>query len=363
MDYSSGLEDIAGHLCDPIPTLRSLEIRTTNHQLHPLEVPPGLREGLFSNLRKLTLNGISSFHGPQTFPHIPELLWYTSPSSHRSATALLETLGQLPGLVKVSLVFRDNWYTEIHSPNIVTLPCVQEMDLSTSATNILASVMFIPPILRFLKLPKATSVTLNSSYPWDPDLPVLPVTTFGDQLPNYVELPELQIDMVTPSASIIFRSPSQAVLTYRCGALWDYERERQLWGDLSLSSVRRVTVDVVSSGFNGGDTWLLDMLKELGSLDLLDLRGDCGQVLRRFRRRLMRGVMQINIKTLIVRGGGYTKTQALKFESVKDDLGLQNMTVTYIPDPEARESVQDDAESSGSGSGPYSDDEGDDEDE
>ena len=338
--------------------LRSLEIRTTNHQLHALELPPGLREGLFSNLRKLSLNGVSSFHGPQTFPHITELLLHTSPPSHRSAAALLETLGQLPGLVKVSLVFRDNWYTEIHSPNIVTLPCVQEMVLSTSATNILASVTFISPMLRFLKLPKATSITLDSSFPWKPVLPILPVTTFGDQLPNYVELPELYIDMVTPSASVIFRSPSQAVLTYRCGALWDYERERQLWGDLPLSSVRKVTADVVFSEFTGEDTWFINILKELDFLELLDLRGDCGQVLRRLRRRLMRGVLQINIKTLIVRGGGYAKTQALKFESVKDDLGLQNMTITYIPDPEARESVQDhDVESSGSG--PYSDDEGD----
>ena len=100
---------------------------------------------------------------------------------------------------------------------------------------------------------------------------------------------------------------------------------------------------MVSSGFGRGDTntWLVDILKELDFLELLELRGDCGMVLRRLRRRLVRGDMRINIKTLIVRGGEYAKSQALKFESAKDDLGLQNMTVTHIPDPEARESVQD----------------------
>ena len=47
------------------------------------------------------------------------------------------------------------------------------------------------------------------------------------------------------------------------------------------------------------------MLSGLDFLELLGLRGDCGLVLRRLRRRLVRGVMQMNIKTLIVRGGGY----------------------------------------------------------
>jgi hypothetical protein len=47
--------------------------------------------------------------------------------------------------------------------------------------------------------------------------------------------------------------------------------------------------------------------------------------------------MRTDIKTLIVRGGEYAKSQALKLESVKDDVGLEDMTVTYIPDPGAYE--------------------------
>ena len=47
--------------------------------------------------------------------------------------------------------------------------------------------------------------------------------------------------------------------------------------------------------------------------------------------------MQIDIRTLIVRGGEHAKIQALRLENAKDDIGLQNMTVTYIPDPRAYE--------------------------
>jgi len=41
-----------------------------------------------------------------------------------------DILELLPGLVKVSLKFEGDWYTEIDFPRTVTLPCVQEMDLS-----------------------------------------------------------------------------------------------------------------------------------------------------------------------------------------------------------------------------------------
>ena len=58
--------------------------------------------------------------------------------------------------------------------------------------------------------------------------------------------------------------------------------------------------------------------------------------------------MRINIETLIVRGGEYAKSQALKLESVKDDIGLQNMTVTYILDPEAYEAFAQDSDAESS---------------
>ena len=58
--------------------------------------------------------------------------------------------------------------------------------------------------------------------------------------------------------------------------------------------------------------------------------------------------MRVNIKTLIVRGGGYAERQAFKFESFKDRLDLHQMTVTYIPDPKAHEELAQDPDAENS---------------
>ena len=335
--HSSSFDQIAEHLCDPIPTLRSLEIRTENHQLDTLDLPLGLHEGLFRHLKNLSLNAISSLRGSQTFPHITELSLCTSGNPYTPLTDLLNILEQLPGLVKVSVVFQASWYAESHSSKITTLSCVREIHLLASAVDESKRSPSIPPILRFLELPKATSITLESGLPLNPMYPILPVTSFDIRLPNYVELPELRINTTTFSGEVVFRSP-QAVFTYKTGPLQEYERDSRLWGNLPVSSVRRVTAVIVDPAPGDEDVWLVDMLGDPDFLELLELGGDCGRVLQRLRRRLVRGAMRIcDIKTLIVCGGEYAKSQVLKLESVKDGLGLGSMTVTYIPDPEVYE--------------------------
>jgi len=331
-----------GHLRDPIPTLRSLEIHTENHNLHTLKLPSGLHEGLFRHLKSLSSNVM--FRGSQTFPYITELFLCTSGSPYD----LLNTLEQLPGLVKVSVVFQASWYSETPSPGIVTLPRVQEIHLRAFAVDELKRPATIPSILGFLKLPKATSITMQSRFPLDPLYPILPIMSFDERLPNYVQLPELRIDTALSSIEAVFRGPSQAVLTYKTGPPYSYKRERRLWGNLPVSSVRRVTAVLVDSVLGDEDVWLVDMLGGLDLLELLELGGDCGRVLQRLRRRLVRGIMRINIETLIVRGGEYAKSQALKLESVKDDIGLQSMTVTYILDPEAYEAFAQDSDAESS---------------
>jgi len=104
------------------------------------------------------------------------------------------------------------------------------------------------------------------------------------------------------------------------------------------------------------DKWLVDTLTELDFLELLELGGDCGRVLRRLRHRMARGAMRLSVQTLIVHGGGYAKSQAFKLESVKGNLGLQDMAVTYNQDPDAEnsrddETRDDDLGSSSDGSG------------
>ena len=343
MEKSSGLGEITEHLRGPIPTLRSLEI-CGQHYL--LEFSSGLWEGLFRHLNTISFHTIPSFLGPQTFPHITELFLYPNTPFYGSVVTLLNTLERLPGLVKVSARFGWNWSREFNFPRIVTLPCVQEMHLFSFTADRSGSVEAIPPILRFLKLPKLTSVTLRSRFSSGTIHPILPVTSFGEQLPNYVELPELRIDTAPHSGTAVFQSPSQAVLTYHTGPLWRYRQDRLLWGNLPLSSVRRVTAVLVDPALGDEDVWLVNMLRDLDFLELLELGGDCGWVLQRLRRRLERAAMRIDIKTLVVRGGEHARRQALKFESVKSGLGLQNMTVTYILDAEVDEGLEQDSGSS-----------------
>jgi len=341
VDDSPGFQEIIGHLRDPIPTLRSLEIRMRRYDEYLLGLPSGLDEGLFQHLNTLSLNTIPSFHGPQTFPCITELFLEIH-LSHRAAILLLNAFERLPGLVKVSITFHAGWFFKINFPRIVTLPCIQELHLDAFAPGINrpARLQSIPPILQFLRLPKATSITLRSMFPLKTNLSVLPVAPFGKQLPNYVDLPELQIDMAGGfSGTAVFRSSSNAVLTYHTGPLENYRRDRLLWGGLLLSSVRRVTAVLEDPELEEA-AWLSDMLGDLDFLELLDLGGDCSWVLQRLRRRLKRGATRIDIKKLIVRGGERAKTQAVKFESAKDGLGLKDMTVTYIPGP--KKPAQDD---------------------
>ena len=127
------------------------------------------------------------------------------------------------------------------------------------------------------------------------------------------------------------------MFTYITGSLRDYDEESRLWGSLPVSSVRRVTAVLGDPVPGDENKWLVDMLENINFLELLELGGYCGRALGCLRRRLVRGVMQIDIRTLIVRGGEHAKIQVLRLENAKDDIGLQNMTVTYIPDPGAYE--------------------------
>ena len=124
VDDSSGLGEITEHLRDPIPTLRSLEIRRQHSRSEGLEYPSGLYEGLFRHLNTVFLPAIPSFRGPQTFPHITELFLCANTSRSAPLTALMNTLERLPSLVRVSVKFQSRYWPEIEFPRTVTLPRV-----------------------------------------------------------------------------------------------------------------------------------------------------------------------------------------------------------------------------------------------
>ncbi|KAF9782906.1 hypothetical protein BJ322DRAFT_1110790 [Thelephora terrestris] len=360
-----GLRQVAEHLCEPIPTLRSLKFLTKNPHLSEISLPLGLSEGIFRHLQTLHLHGILSLYGSPSFSHITELFMCTGDSTYIPIRRFLSTLGQLPGLVKVSLLFQANWYTDVPSAQIVTLPCVEEISLLTPDITGPSSAGAIPPILQVLELPNVTVISLRSPFPPAPTIPVLPDPLFSKRLPNYAQLPELQIETESGSGKITFKSASQAVLTYHTGSLRNYKRELHLWGGLPLYSVRRVTAVQSNLMVGGEDKWLAGLLGGLGFLEVLELSGDCGHVLRRLRQDMVRGAVCVRIDTLVVRGGEYAKSQASKLDGAKGARGLEGMTVTYIPDPDTYEEYSD-FESSSEGDsdtdGEYASDESDEDD-
>lgn len=360
IDDLAGFGHITDQLRDPIPTLDTLTILASNERLSTLMLPTGINEALFRHVKTLALYGISAIVNSPTFPHITELFLCTSRSPWGPTIGLLYTLGHLPGLVKACLMFQGGWYTDVHAPGVVKLPCLEEISLvALDFTEPRAGA--ISPVLRFLELPKARVISMRSPFPSYANIAVFPTTSFSEHLPNYVELQELRIETNKGSGEIVFRSASQACLTYYTEQLADHERELLLWGDLPIRSIRRVTAIQLDLRNGGEDVWLVGLLGKLESLEVLELGGDCGHVLRRLRHRMVSGVISIKINTLIVRGGGYAESQVLKFESVKDAVGLGDTTVTYTPDPAVSEGFSDfGSESEGDpdlDDGNYSDDE------
>ena len=174
VNNSPEFEKIANHLHHPIPTLCSLGISTENPNPCLLQLPPGVKEGLFLHLKTLHLYGIASFLGHQTFPNITELVLRTGRSSCSWTVSLLNTLQQLPGLVKVSILSQAGWFTETSPMFTVKLPRLREISLLTSDVTTQAFEGSVPPILRFLELPKVTSLIIESPFSPLPSTPSSP---------------------------------------------------------------------------------------------------------------------------------------------------------------------------------------------
>jgi hypothetical protein len=79
--------------------------------------------------------------------------------------------------------------------------------------------------------------------------------------------------------------------------------------------------------------WLVSLLRDLGSLEHLELDGFCGHTLRRLRQTMMRGDILLGVKTLTVRSGTYEIRQALRLKDIADGLLLE-IIVTCILDPD-----------------------------
>jgi hypothetical protein len=331
VEGSSDLSWIARYLPSPIPTLRRFAI-VGDPALDPLELPSGIGNGYLLHVKELQLEGISSLQASHAFPHVTQLVWFahSRPGVPIQLAGLVDALEQLPVLERVEVSFRTSQYiTTNPAPRVVTLPHVQRMLLWCYKDEKAG----IPHILEFLKLPSLTSLTVEMMPGLRWPFPTLPVTSFGERLPNFAELPQMEVNT---GDRVTLRSTSQAVLECltngRCLGEAPYRHDRKLWGGLPLHSVRRLTATLYRWKKDVEDVWLFSLLRDLGSLGHLELEEFCGYALRRLRRMVMRGDILLGIKTLTVRSGTYEIRQALRLKEVVDGLGL-GIILICIPDP------------------------------
>jgi len=327
----SDVRQIARYIYYKVPTIRKLSIIALPG-LTTLEFPSDKNSPY---VKTLHLEGISSFREPHAFPSITELIWDVgSPNnSPMRLTELLHTLERLPVLEKAHLNFRTDRHTMTDpAPPIATLPHVHQISLSCSEGENAG----IPYILNFLELPNLTSLIVDTP-PTFPRFPILPDISFDKHLPTLAELPEMGVYTCAEYGRVTFRSPSQASLEYHARARplgkLAYHHDRTVWGGLPLHSVRRLTVGMADFTEGVEDVWLVSLLRDLDSLEHLELEGQCGYALRHLCQMMVQGDPLPGIKTLTVRSGAYGRRRALRLRDVVDELGL-GIIVTCTPDPQ-----------------------------
>ena len=330
MSDSSYFDLIARYLPTPIPTLREFSI-TVNYGAGALELPSGIGNNYFSHVKKLHLEDVSSFRASHPIPHVTELVWTVgSRGGVVPLAGLLDMMQQLPGLERVEIAFRiPPWDRRNEpAPHVVTHPHLQRMSLRRWSGE-------APHILEFLKLPNLTSLDVDMVRRSPESFPILPVTSFDQNLPNLSELIEIEVHAHDRPRRVTFRSP-RAVLQYcAVGQVLGeqpYRHDRKLLGGLPLGSVRKLIIRSDEWTYAPEVAWMVCLVRDLGSLEDLELRGQCGCLLRYLRRMMVRGYPLPRIKTITVHSGRTGIRQALRLKDTADGLGL-GIIVTCTPDP------------------------------
>ena len=259
-------------------------------------------------------------------------MWAADSRNDISIAGLLDTMGQLPELEQVEIMFkRSRRYPNTEpAPHVVILPHLQRMSLHYSHWN-----GRIPHILEFLKLPNLTSLDVDMVQRSSRPSSILPVTSFDEKLPNFSEPTEIEVRAHGRPHRVIFRSP-RAVLQYQSiGQVLGeqpYRHDRELLGGPPLCSVRKLIVTLDELVYGPEIAWVVCLMRELESLEDLEIRGQCGCLLRYLRRMTMRESPLPHIKTITVHSGGTGIRQALRLKDALDGLDLGTI-VTCTPDP------------------------------
>ena len=320
-----GFELIVSHLGNPIPTLNEFSIVGGGYGL---TIPSNIGNGHFLYVKKLRLVQVSSLRAPHAFPQVTQLVWIVNSHYSGSASNLLDTLVGLPALERVEIAFQKfPQCTQIPRIDLVTLPNLRWMSLDGSGEE-------IPNLLEFLKLPSLTSLVVSGIWGMRWPFDTLPAISFSENLPNFAELPEMEVGMCREQNRVAFRSPSQATLDYYTKPLslgqGHYANYRKPWGGLPVDSIRRLVVDMEM--MDGDDAWVVGLLRDLKSLEHLEFRSRCGCTPRYLRRMMMEGNSFPEMKTLAVYFGPEREArQVHRLKDVADGLD-SGISVTWVRD-------------------------------
>ena len=344
MGDSSGFEQLARHLGDPIPTLNEFGI-IAKPGTNELNRPSGIRNDHFLHVKKLRLEHVSSLRAPHAFPHVTELEWIVQSHHFTQPSSLLDTMIELPALERAEIIFRGLYRNPPVVPptRLIALPRMKQMALRCSNGE-------IPNILELLELPNLTSLVVDRA-PYSPGTSSILPASFCETLPNFTQLPEMGVRICYLYSNVSFRGPSQATLEYH-SELRDignapYHDDRRRWGGLPLDSVRKLVVDLDAWTHDFEDVWVVSLVRDLRSVEHLEFRGCCGYMLRYLRRMVMGGVTFPSIKTLTVYSGfKYETRQAHRLKHVVDEFGL-GISVTWVKDRGAPDDERNDPENDG----------------
>lgn len=343
LDKSSYTDQIFQHLSGPFPILDSFGISAAPLHRPALKLPPG---PVFPQLKKLYINGISTFFGSQRFIHVTEFRWHTGGVQLVGMDDSLKTLEQFPLLERVWIEFHTDPKPFINPP-IITLQHVQEMTISRFSTP--STPMRLPDILVYLRLPRLKTLCVQA-FPYlctNPSYPIFPTTTFGDQFPNLAEFPELEVDVGSGEAT--FRNTSQATLTYRTELFSNYVlTEKKAWDGLPLHSVRRLIANTPFQPISlyRRREWFIELLEDLTCLEHIELEGECDDAIRWLCDEIMQEKRFVHIKTLAIRCDERDTHRVLELKCLADGAGLAT-TVICIQDSEEESNEETDLEGSG----------------
>ena len=329
----SSLGELTRRLRQPIPTLHTFRIALQGyHDVPRPKFSSDLKDPFFLYIRRLELEGVMALDGCN-LPYVTELVLRANPVDHNNR--LLSTLEQFPSLEKVHISLHHEIYSISLRRDVRTLSRVQEMSLLMRDTTSYPSEF--PQVLRHLRLPILTSLCVQAAWEVTSYHPIFPAEAFCDHLPNFAELPELQVHKGNSTPELTFRSTSKATLKYLPGISLDYDRiERKIWGGLPLDSVRRMTMNMVLRPSSREFLWCTRLLRDLKYLDHLELRGECGDMILWLCREITKGTRSLPIQTLTVRCGEPKRHQGLKLKCLADAAGL-TMTLVCASDPAAHE--------------------------